>query len=146
MVAIELVGPCGYVSRSVASRSRNDLLQNPAELYSLIPVTELHLIICPSSSSNPPPSHAYLSLLQLMSSNAPGVLRQAWLKWKALRLPWRRQFLIGSDLSGNTFWEFRDDIRAGRWRRIAKYPTGTHHADVKISRRCITAQLWLSSS
>jgi NADH dehydrogenase [ubiquinone] 1 alpha subcomplex assembly factor 2 len=47
--------------------------------------------------------------------------------------------LVGSDLSGTTFWEFRDDIRAGRWRRIAKYPRSTHHADVKLSRKCLSS-------
>jgi hypothetical protein len=26
----------------------------------------------------------------------PSVLQQLWLKWKSLRLPWRRQFLIGA--------------------------------------------------
>lgn len=26
-------------------------------------------------------------------------------RYLALRLPWRRKFLIGTDLNGNTFWE-----------------------------------------
>lgn len=63
------------------------------------------------------------------------VIREAWFKWKAMRLPWRKRFLIGHDLSGNTFWEFRDVRGAGpgRYRRIVQYPSNTHHSDVKVS-------------
>ena len=71
-------------------------------------------------------------------SSGPGYLKQAWFKWKSLKLPWRRQYLVGADLAGNTFWEFRDALNAGRWRRIVKYPIRVHHADVKISRTLIT--------
>ncbi|KAK3714440.1 hypothetical protein LTR37_007746 [Vermiconidia calcicola] len=68
------------------------------------------------------------------SIRGPGYIKQAWYKWKSVRLPWRRQFLVGADLAGNTFWEFRDAINAGRWRRIVKYTTASpHYADVKIS-------------
>ncbi|KAK3375268.1 hypothetical protein B0H63DRAFT_482434 [Podospora didyma] len=64
---------------------------------------------------------------------------RAWYKWKALRLPWRRQFLVGLDLYGNTFWEFRDPgskaatEESGQWRRIVRYPRNTHYGDVKVS-------------
>ncbi|KAK3322296.1 hypothetical protein B0H66DRAFT_553928 [Apodospora peruviana] len=58
-----------------------------------------------------------------------------WYKWKALRLPWRKQFLVGLDLHGNTYWEFRD-VRGhdpnARWRRIVRYPSTTHYGDVKV--------------
>jgi hypothetical protein len=67
--------------------------------------------------------------------NAPSALKQIWLKWKTLRLPWRRQFLAGADLSGNTFWEFKDAMNAQRFRRIVKYSKQSHYADVKISRK-----------
>lgn len=67
---------------------------------------------------------------------APGALKQIWYKWKTLRLPWRRQFLAGSDLSGNTFWEFKDALNAQRFRRIVKYSKAGHYSDVKISREC----------
>ncbi|RAL01149.1 uncharacterized protein BO80DRAFT_464807 [Aspergillus ibericus CBS 121593] len=56
-----------------------------------------------------------------------------WFKWKSLRLPWRRSFLVGSDLSGNTFWEFRDKLNAGRFRRIVKTDPKTHYSDVQVS-------------
>ena len=65
---------------------------------------------------------------------SPGFLKQVWHKFKALRLPWRRHYLIGADLVGNTFWEFKDALHANRWRRIVKYPRSTHYADIKISR------------
>jgi hypothetical protein len=65
----------------------------------------------------------------------PSALKQIWLKWKTLRLPWRRQFLAGADLAGNTFWEFKDAMNAQRFRRIVKYSKQSHYADVKISRK-----------
>ncbi|UKZ59343.1 uncharacterized protein TrAtP1_000656 [Trichoderma atroviride] len=66
-----------------------------------------------------------------------GPFAQAWYKWKALRLPWRKRFLIGFDLQGNTFWEFRLTRGAQdspeRWRRIVSYPRSTHYSQVKVS-------------
>lgn len=87
-------------------------------------------------------------------------LAEVWYKWKALRLPWRKRFLIGMpcfeipsrtelssthslmvpsrpgrDLHGNTFWEFRE-VRGngpGRFRRIVDPPRSTHHSEVKIT-------------
>ncbi|GFF27719.1 hypothetical protein IFM61606_03908 [Aspergillus udagawae] len=56
-----------------------------------------------------------------------------WFKWKSLRLPWRRSFLVGTDLSGNTYWEFKDSLNAGRFRRIVKYNAKTHYADVQVT-------------
>ncbi|KAL1900166.1 hypothetical protein Sste5346_002476 [Sporothrix stenoceras] len=69
-----------------------------------------------------------------------------WYNWKALRLPWRKQFLAGRDLQGNTYWEFNDlrhsqsaamaNARPGdgiRMRRIVKYPRGTHPGAVQVS-------------
>lgn len=62
-----------------------------------------------------------------------GPLRGLWLKWKMLKLPWRKTFLVGQDLNGNTFWEFKDQINAGRLRRIVKYNHQTHFSDVKVT-------------
>ncbi|WPG98975.1 Hypothetical protein R9X50_00177700 [Acrodontium crateriforme] len=66
-------------------------------------------------------------------SSSPGFAKQLWLQWKSLKLPWRRQFLVGSDLAGNTFWEFRDQLNATRYRRMVKYATQAHYSDIKIS-------------
>ncbi|OCL06568.1 hypothetical protein AOQ84DRAFT_74387 [Glonium stellatum] len=63
----------------------------------------------------------------------PGSIRSAWYKWKMLRLPWRKRWLIGFDLSGNTFWEFKDSMSSNRLRRIAKYSRRTHYGDVNVS-------------
>ena len=62
-------------------------------------------------------------------------VRQLWLRWKMLRLPWRKRFLVGLDLQGNTFWEFKDALSSdpNRMRRIVKYPYGTHHGDVEVN-------------
>ncbi|KAK8124453.1 uncharacterized protein PG998_000212 [Apiospora kogelbergensis] len=84
-----------------------------------------------------------------MSSANVGLVMRAWLRWKSLRLPWRKRFLVGSDLQGNTYWVFRltgsappptasdtpafqssaDDTR---WRRIVKYPRSAHLSDVQV--------------
>ncbi|KAL5046892.1 hypothetical protein BDW71DRAFT_61181 [Aspergillus fruticulosus] len=60
-------------------------------------------------------------------------INSLWFKWKSLRLPWRRSFLVGYDLAGNTYWEFRDRLNAGRFRRILKPPSRTHYGDVQVS-------------
>ncbi|EAQ91317.1 hypothetical protein CHGG_03252 [Chaetomium globosum CBS 148.51] len=82
---------------------------------------------------------------------------RVWYKWKALRLPWRRRFLVGLDLNGNTYWEFLDrgvpipprdrnpnphnpppststpsspNTPPIRWRRMVVCPPGTHQGSV----------------
>ncbi|AEO68905.1 uncharacterized protein THITE_2054227 [Thermothielavioides terrestris NRRL 8126] len=73
-----------------------------------------------------------------MSQKPISPLLRAWYKWKMLRLPWRRQFLVGLDLNGNTYWEFLDrgsrlpspnpahpHLSPVRWRRIVRCPRGT---------------------
>ncbi|KAJ5440767.1 NADH:ubiquinone oxidoreductase 17.2kDa subunit [Penicillium cf. griseofulvum] len=42
------------------------------------------------------------------------MVNSLWFKWKKLRLPWRKSFLVGEDLAGNTFWEFKDVMNAAR--------------------------------
>ncbi|RMJ12057.1 hypothetical protein CDV36_008314 [Fusarium kuroshium] len=71
-----------------------------------------------------------------MAPNQIGPIARAWYRWKALRLPWRKRFLMGYDLQGNTYWEFR--LTRGlegseRWRRIVNYPRSTHYSSVKVS-------------
>ncbi|MCJ1371204.1 hypothetical protein MMC20_002419 [Loxospora ochrophaea] len=68
-----------------------------------------------------------------MSSPTTSPFLRLWQRWKALKLPWRRRWLAGTDLSGTTFWEFRDSNASQRYRRIAQPPTLTHFADIKIS-------------
>ncbi|KAI0841472.1 hypothetical protein F5Y06DRAFT_293173 [Hypoxylon sp. FL0890] len=74
----------------------------------------------------------------MSSAKQIGPIRKAWYQWKALRFPWRKRFLVGLDLQGNTYWEFR--LTRGdpnlspdsRFRRIVKYPRSTHYSDVKV--------------
>ncbi|KAK9781609.1 hypothetical protein AB5N19_06037 [Seiridium cardinale] len=75
-----------------------------------------------------------------MSMPEIGPLKRAWYRWKMLRLPWRKRFLVGLDLRGNTYWQFRDlrpekDVpaHAVRWRRIVQYPRSTYLSDVAVS-------------
>ncbi|KAF2737025.1 hypothetical protein EJ04DRAFT_488716 [Polyplosphaeria fusca] len=65
-------------------------------------------------------------------ARAPGSLRTLWYQWKMLQLPWRRRWLVGFDLEGNTYWEFKDALHSLRTRRIVKYGRGTHHGDVQV--------------
>ncbi|KAL2835224.1 hypothetical protein BDW59DRAFT_5331 [Aspergillus cavernicola] len=60
-------------------------------------------------------------------------INSLWFKWKSLRLPWRRSFLVGHDLVGNTYWEFKDTLNAGRFRRIVKPQPKIHYSDVEVS-------------
>ncbi|KAL3479906.1 hypothetical protein BJX99DRAFT_221445 [Aspergillus californicus] len=60
-------------------------------------------------------------------------INSLWFKWKSLRLPWRRSFFIGHDLAGNTFWEFKDTLNAGRFRRIVRPKPRTHFSDVQVT-------------
>ncbi|KAL4896795.1 hypothetical protein BDV59DRAFT_171562 [Aspergillus ambiguus] len=60
-------------------------------------------------------------------------INSLWFKWKSLRLPWRKSFLVGTDLAGNTYWEFKDALNAGRFRRIVKFSPKTHYADVQVT-------------
>ncbi|KAH8597911.1 hypothetical protein B0O99DRAFT_70060 [Bisporella sp. PMI_857] len=71
----------------------------------------------------------------MASPKPPSAFRKSWYKWKSLHLPWRKRFLVGLDLHGNTFWEFRDQLNSHRhrMRRIAEYPSGTHYSEVNIS-------------
>ena len=39
----------------------------------------------------------------------------------------------GSDLHGNTFWEFKDALHANRFRRIVRYNQKSHYADIQMS-------------
>ena len=41
--------------------------------------------------------------------------------------------MIGLDLSGTTFWEYKNVLNAARPRRMVKYPRSTQYSDVKIS-------------
>ncbi|EGD94811.1 hypothetical protein TESG_02314 [Trichophyton tonsurans CBS 112818] len=59
-------------------------------------------------------------------------INSLWFKWKSLKLPWRRMFLVGNDLAGNTYWEFKDSLKPGRFRRIVKASPKIHYADVKV--------------
>ncbi|KAI0379566.1 hypothetical protein F5Y04DRAFT_271870 [Hypomontagnella monticulosa] len=69
-----------------------------------------------------------------------GPIRKVWYQWKALRLPWRKRFLVGLDLQGNTYWEFRlvrpsaqsPSDPDSRLRRIVHYPRSTPYDEVIV--------------
>ncbi|KAA6413796.1 MAG: NADH:ubiquinone subunit [Lasallia pustulata] len=68
-----------------------------------------------------------------MSSSPASPLKRLWFRWKSLKLPWRRRWLAGSDLLGNTFWEFKDSLNANRFRRIVNYNPRAHYSDIHIT-------------
>ncbi|KAH7093227.1 hypothetical protein FB567DRAFT_587667 [Paraphoma chrysanthemicola] len=63
----------------------------------------------------------------------PSALIRAYYQWRMQKFPWRKKWLAGYDLHGNTFWEFKDQLHATRNRRIAKYSRDTHYGDVQVS-------------
>ncbi|KAI9671980.1 MAG: hypothetical protein M1817_002288 [Caeruleum heppii] len=44
-----------------------------------------------------------------------------------------RLLTSGFDLLGNTYWEFRDSLTQGRFRRIVQYPRSVHYSDIQIT-------------
>ncbi|KAI1815979.1 hypothetical protein GGS20DRAFT_540362 [Poronia punctata] len=70
-----------------------------------------------------------------MSGKPTTTFQKIWLQWKSLRLPWRKRFLAGTDLQGNTYWEFnqaRGDGPQPVMRRIVHYPRSTPYSEVKV--------------
>ncbi|KAK9376179.1 uncharacterized protein V1513DRAFT_423656 [Lipomyces chichibuensis] len=63
-----------------------------------------------------------------------GFFRSLYLRWKALRkVPFRKRFLIGTDLEGNTFWEWRNLNNPGRQRRMVELRTAKRdYVDYKL--------------
>ncbi|CAI7660358.1 unnamed protein product [Penicillium pancosmium] len=61
------------------------------------------------------------------------MVNSLWFQWKSLKLPWRKSRLAGVDLAGNTFWEYRDDPNASRWRRMLKPDPKIHLSDVQVT-------------
>jgi hypothetical protein len=49
--------------------------------------------------------------------------------------------IIGQDLAGNTFWEFKDVMNAARFRRIVRFDPKTHFSDVQVTREFCRIQL-----
>ncbi|ODQ68919.1 hypothetical protein LIPSTDRAFT_76553 [Lipomyces starkeyi NRRL Y-11557] len=65
-----------------------------------------------------------------------GFFRSLYLRWKALRnVPFRKRFLIGTDLEGNTFWEWRNLNNPGRQRRMVELRTAKRdYVDYRLPR------------
>ncbi|KAJ5976085.1 NADH:ubiquinone oxidoreductase 17.2kDa subunit [Penicillium waksmanii] len=61
------------------------------------------------------------------------MVNSLWFQWKSLKLPWRKSRIAGVDLAGNTFWEYRDDPNANRWRRMLKPDPKIHLSDVQVT-------------
>ncbi|ORY07652.1 hypothetical protein BCR34DRAFT_489283 [Clohesyomyces aquaticus] len=62
----------------------------------------------------------------------PHALKRLYYAWRAKHFPWRTKWLVGYDLQGNTFWEFKDAMNSNRNRRIIKYSRWTHYGDVNV--------------
>ncbi|KAJ6126810.1 hypothetical protein N7523_002422 [Penicillium sp. IBT 18751x] len=61
------------------------------------------------------------------------MVNSLWFKWKSLRFPWRKMYIVGEDLAGNTFWVFKDAVNTNRMRRIVKFDPRTHYDEVKVT-------------
>ncbi|KAK7949588.1 hypothetical protein PG988_016227 [Apiospora saccharicola] len=85
-----------------------------------------------------------------MSSSNVGLVMRAWFRWKALRLPWRKRFLVGMlrpfrqhllglpphrqhpSPTSTDLPAYQSSADDTRWRRIVKYPRSTHLSDVHV--------------
>ncbi|CAI6313421.1 unnamed protein product [Periconia digitata] len=65
-------------------------------------------------------------------TGSPGLVRRLWFQWRTMKLPWRKRWLVGYDLQGNTYWEFKDNLNSNRFRRIVEYTRSTHYGDVNV--------------
>ncbi|KAL6721499.1 hypothetical protein ACLMJK_000603 [Lecanora helva] len=68
-----------------------------------------------------------------MSTPPSNYLATLWLKWKSLKLPWRRRWLAGQDLAGNTYWYFKPTLSAPNTRRILQNNPKIPYSDLDIS-------------
>ncbi|KAL8936173.1 MAG: hypothetical protein Q9216_005073 [Gyalolechia sp. 2 TL-2023] len=57
--------------------------------------------------------------------------RNLWLKWKSFQFPWRKRWLAGIDLAGNTYYYFRSTLTS-RPRRILQSNPLIPHSDIQI--------------
>ncbi|KAJ2253819.1 hypothetical protein GGI13_002495 [Coemansia sp. RSA 455] len=71
-----------------------------------------------------------------------GAIRQAYMMWKALRLPWRRDVLAGVDLDGNLYFE-RSVPSAQRTRRHVMYKKNINVAEYNDQIIPIQWQAWM---
>ncbi|KAJ2007171.1 hypothetical protein H4R26_000937 [Coemansia thaxteri] len=71
-----------------------------------------------------------------------GLIRQAYLQWKALRLPWRKDVLAGTDLDGNLYFE-RAARAAQRTRRHVLYRKNISVADYTDQLIPVQWQAWM---
>ncbi|KAK9464412.1 hypothetical protein V1512DRAFT_250109 [Lipomyces arxii] len=80
---------------------------------------------------DPPKLSRFQKYLYLANS---GYIRSIWLRWKMLRrVPFRKRFLIGTDLEGNTFWEWNNLNNPGRQRRLVELRNGkTEYVDYSL--------------
>lgn len=72
--------------------------------------------------------------------------KEFWFKWRSLRnIPFRKKFFIGSDLKGNTYWEFSIDGSSRSLRRIVQYATPGEHYNQTASSQDLQPQciMWL---
>ncbi|KAJ2508957.1 hypothetical protein GGF44_005108 [Coemansia sp. RSA 1694] len=72
-----------------------------------------------------------------------GAIRQAYLAWKALRLPWRKDVLAGTDLDGNLYFERSLQAGAQRTRRHVIYNRNITVAEYSDQIIPIQWQAWM---
>ncbi|KAJ2159319.1 hypothetical protein GGF46_003111 [Coemansia sp. RSA 552] len=71
-----------------------------------------------------------------------GLARRLYMQWKALRLPWRKDVLIGTDLDGNLYFE-RAVRGATRMRRNIVYSKKTPVSDYNDKIIPVQWQAWM---
>jgi len=150
--------PCRYDGRCVikainCATDRNSLEATSIATY----ILPLHSLVGSTETTKCRQDETY---------TMPSGLKRLWWKWKSLRLPWRKKWLVGMfldcsdarrlcltlhcihswqfigfDTAGNSFWEFKDALNANRLRRIVHYSRKVEYADVKLSREYATVRM-----
>jgi NADH dehydrogenase [ubiquinone] 1 alpha subcomplex assembly factor 2 len=67
--------------------------------------------------------------------DAPSAMEEEVLDWYARirSCELEADYAPGQDLTGNTYWEFKDALNHGRLRRIVRFPGRSYHSDVQVS-------------
>ncbi|KAJ1948379.1 hypothetical protein FBU59_001626 [Linderina macrospora] len=72
-----------------------------------------------------------------------GLIRTAYMQWKSLRFPWRRDVFRGTDLDGNMYFERAFKVGSRRTRRHVMYKENFAVSEFRDDRIPVQWQAWM---
>ncbi|ORX67842.1 hypothetical protein DL89DRAFT_210062, partial [Linderina pennispora] len=72
-----------------------------------------------------------------------GIIRTAYMQWKSLRFPWRRDVFRGMDLEGNMYFERAFNVGSRRTRRHVMYRERFAVSEFRDDRIPVQWQAWM---